>query len=226
VLDDDRHAQCPDCGTRVHCGIIGLANLEKRHRGTKTCIEAKDKRDKEAKKKKNGSLLTFFLRPRAVAVPSIIPTSAPVHSYKMPATEPSDVDFIISATSEKKDVAKSLLPRVSGFLDKLQHSIKNIPDTVPEAGDNDTLAIFSRNPKGFDHENLDPDSLWEEVLNPLLKSTLGWGTEGNMDEIIRRGSKGVEGLLAFVKYFIEERGVSDSLFEGKLSNLMHFLETK
>ena len=144
----------------------------------------------------------------------------------MAAAEPSDVDSTISATSGKNNIAKSLRLRVSGFLNRLQHSIKNIPDTVPEAGDNDRLAIFCGNPKGFDDENLDLDGLWEEVLNPLLKSSLDWETEGNTNEIVCRGSKGVEGLLVFVKYFVEERRVSDSLLEGKLSNLMHFLETK
>jgi len=228
VLDDDKHAMCPDCGTRVHCGTIGLANLEKRHRGTKTCIEAKAKRDKDAAKKKNGSLLTFFQRPRASAVPSKIPMSMPVQSYKMAAAEAPDVDPIISATFEKSKPASSSksipMPEVSGFLDKLQHLIKHIPDSIPEAQDNDKLAIFSGNPKDFDNESLDPDGLWEEVLNPLLKSSLGWGTEGDMDEIVRRGRKGVEGLAIFVTYFIEERGVSDSLFEGKLSYLLRFLE--
>ena len=113
---------------------------------------------------------------------------------------------------------------VSGFLDKLQHLIKHILDSVPEAQDNDKLAIFSGNPKDFNNESLDLDSLWEEVLNPLLKLSLGWGTEGDMYKIVHRGRKGVEGLAMFVTYFIEERGVSDSLFEGKLSYLLHFLE--
>ena len=28
--------------------------------------------------------------------------------------------------------------------------------------------------RAFDDESLDSDGLWEEVLNPLLKSTLDW----------------------------------------------------
>jgi len=47
------------------------------------------------------------------------------------------------------------IPRVSTFLNKLQYSIKNIPESVPEAGDNDKLAIFGGDPKGFDDESLD-----------------------------------------------------------------------
>ena len=37
-----------------------IANLEKWHRGYKICRETKAKHDKEAKKKKDGSLLTFL----------------------------------------------------------------------------------------------------------------------------------------------------------------------
>ncbi len=228
MLDADRHAICPDCGTRVHCGTIGLANLEKCHRGTKTCIEARVKHDKEAAKQKNGSLLTFFQRPKVPAVPSMIPASKPVHGYKMAAAKDSDVGPIIPMTSENNKAASPLestpMLKVSSFLNKLQHLIENIPDNVPEAGDNDKLAIFGGNPKDFDDERLDPDGLWEEVLNPLLKSRLGWGMEGNMDDIIRSGKKGVEGLVTFVKYFIEERGVSDALFEGKLTYLLSSLQ--
>ena len=41
-----------------------------------------------------------------------------------------------------------------------------------------------------------------------------------MDEIIRRGRWGLVGLLDFATYFVEERGVSGGLFEGKLTNLV------
>jgi len=179
-------------------------------------------------KKKNGSLLTFFQRPKVSAVPSMIPNSTSVQSYKLAATKAPNIDSIIPANFQSDGTVtvpqSTSIPRVSTFLDKLQYSIKNIPESVPEAGDNDKLAIFGGDPKGFDDESLDSDSLSEEVLNPLLKSTLDWGTEGNMDEIVRRGRKGVEGLAVFVRYFTEERGVCVNLFEGKLAYLLRFLE--
>ena len=114
-------------------------------------------------KKKNGSLLTFFQRPRASAVPLKIPTSRPVQSYKMATAETPDVDPIISATFDKSKLASSLksmpLLKVSGFLDKLQHLIKHIPDSVPGAQNNNKLAIFSGNPKDFNNESLDLEGL-------------------------------------------------------------------
>ena len=41
-----------------------------------------------------------------------------------------------------------------------------------------------------------------------------------MDEIIRRGRWGLDGLLDFATYFVEERGMNAGLFEGKLTNLV------
>jgi len=129
VLDADRRAICPNCGTRVHCGTIRLANLEKCHQETKTCIEVRSKCDKEAAKQKNGSLLTFFQRPKVPAVPSKVPTSMPVHGYKMAATTDSDVSPIIPITSENNKAvlpSESMpMPKVSTFLNKLQHLIED-----------------------------------------------------------------------------------------------------
>jgi hypothetical protein len=31
TLDPDGYATCPDCKTRIHCGSVGLSNLEKNH---------------------------------------------------------------------------------------------------------------------------------------------------------------------------------------------------
>ena len=56
VLDAEGYAECPDCEARIHCSTIGLANLEKQHHGTKTCLETKAKRDKNVKMTRNGSL--------------------------------------------------------------------------------------------------------------------------------------------------------------------------
>ena len=98
--------------------------------------------------------------------------------------------------------------------------VKNLPASVPEASKFDRLAVFGGNTKEFDDLSLEADKLWEASLNGVLKSTLGWGMqggmEGNMDEIIRRGRWGMDGLVDFATYFVEERGVSGGLFEGKL----------
>ncbi|KAF8223005.1 hypothetical protein L208DRAFT_1412560 [Tricholoma matsutake] len=49
ILDAEGYAICPDCDSHVNCGTIGLANLEKCHRGKKICKAAQQKQDKEVK---------------------------------------------------------------------------------------------------------------------------------------------------------------------------------
>jgi hypothetical protein len=97
--------------------------------------------------------------------------------------------------------------------------IPQIPESVPEACSTDSLAAFSGDPALAVDPEMGPDELWESELNSMLKRQLGWGTAASAD-IIRRGDKGMGGLARFVQYFVMERGVDASLFEGKLSNLM------
>jgi hypothetical protein len=68
------------------------------------------------------------------------------------------------------------------------------------------------------------EDLWEEVINGLLKQSLGWGKETDIKSVVRRGPRGVEGLVKFVEYFVESRGVDEALFEGKLARLMEEMD--
>jgi hypothetical protein len=86
VLDADGYAICPDCGTRVKCGSAGLANLEKRHRTSDSCKNAREKRDKD-QKKKNTSLFNYFKGPKVPAVPSTIIHLGPIHSHRLTPTQ-------------------------------------------------------------------------------------------------------------------------------------------
>jgi hypothetical protein len=108
----------------------------------------------------------------------------------------------------------------------LQELVEDLPASVPEASEFDKLTVFGGNPKEFDDPILDAEELWEATLNSVLKSALGWGIEGNMDNIIRRGKWGLDGLVNFATYFVEERGVSGGLFEGKLTNLVTALKKR
>ena len=232
ILDAEGYAVCPDCDSRVNCGTIGLANLEKRHRGRKTCKAAQDKRNKEAKKKKDGTILSF-LKPKAAIVPPTVNNTAPVHSYKLAPQPATDMSPTASAiTMQGKTKTGSSMPQPGSgpisntFVKTLRDLVKHLPESVPEASEFDKLAVFGRSPKEFDDPTLEADDLWETTLNSVLKSTLGWGIEGNMDIIIRRGRWGLDGLVDFVTYFVEERGMSRELFEGKLANLMTALEKR
>ena len=98
ILDTEGYAICPDCDSHVNCGTIRLANLEKRHQSRKTCKAAQEKRNKEAKKKKDGTILSF-LKPKAAIVLPTVNNPAPVHSYKLapqPATDTSPTTSVIT----------------------------------------------------------------------------------------------------------------------------------
>jgi hypothetical protein len=68
--------------------------------------------------------------------------------------------------------------------------------------------------------DIDSEDLWEERLNGFMKEHLGWGTENNATDLVRRGEMGMDGVLKFTRYFVEKRGVNVSLFEGKLEHLL------
>ena len=187
VLDAEGYAQCPDCGTRIHCGTVGLANLEKRHRGKKICLETKAKRDKSAKTKKNGTLLNFFNQPKPSLVPSTVPVVQPVSSPALPREKTANTKMAVVAQERHVPVVKQ--PGVSPFVKKLINLATKLPQKIPEASYNDKLAEFGQNPANFDNKTFNHDDLWEEEINPRLKRVLGWGTEGNMKELIRRGEK-------------------------------------
>jgi hypothetical protein len=222
---------CPDCYSRVNCGTIGLANLEKRHRGKKVCKAAQEKRNKEAKRRKSESILTF-LKAKAAIVPSTVDSSAPVHSDKLLLqSEPDTSSTSTVFTTNVKGKTVSMSQPISGpisnnFIKMLRELVRDLPASVAEASELDKLAVFGGSPKEFDDPTLDADELWEATLNGVLKSTLGWEIEGNMDNIIRRRKWGLDGLVNFVTYFVEERGVSGRLFEGKLTNLITALKKR
>jgi hypothetical protein len=64
------------------------------------------------------------------------------------------------------------------------------------------------------------DDLWEEVLNPMMKRHLGWGEEISGTDLVQKGHLGLAGILNFMEYFVLKRGISASLFKGKLAHLM------
>ena len=84
-----------------------------------------------------------------------------------------------------QDTEAHPIPATDDFLEKLFNIVRLLPDTIPEATEYDKLAVFGGNPRDFDNPDLSADDLWEEVLNKVLKSALGWGEEVNMDDVIR-----------------------------------------
>ena len=74
-----------------------------------------------------------------------------------------------------RDTKAHPTPATDNFLEKLLNLVKLLPDMIPKATEYDKLAVFRGNPQDFDNPDLGADDLWEEVLNKVLKSALGWG---------------------------------------------------
>ncbi|KAG6905140.1 hypothetical protein DXG01_004635 [Tephrocybe rancida] len=213
VLDAEGYAICPDCGTRINCGTAGLANLNRQHRGTKTCRETAQKRDRLQKQRKNGSILSF-LQKRPTPVPATVAPAAILQSRPQPAPCHTEIGDLLPVKSAD-DVT---------VIRRLRDLIVLLPNRVPEAKADDILAIFGGQPAGFDDPGLPSEDIWQEIMNPTLKRVLGWGTEMDLVPIIKRGPLGMDGFLAFIEYFVTVRKVPEFLVEGKLEHLIVTLE--
>jgi hypothetical protein len=164
------------------------------------------KRDKDHARKKDGSLLTFFNKPKPVLNPPTVKAREILHSTQGP--------------SNAAPISAGIPSTESPLLQRLHFIHQNLAQDVLEATEDDVLARFSEDPASFDNPEVGSEELWEEVLNPVMKSILGWGDELDTASLVQRGEKGMLGIYRFVKYFTLQRGVDESLFEGKLSKLL------
>lgn len=124
-----------------------------------------------------------------------------------------------STVSTKADITETEVRTESSLVQKLRQISDLIPLDVPEATEENALAHLA-DPAALDNSEIASEDLWEELLNPVLKAALGWGVETSLDAVVRRGRFGFPGLVKFVEYFTETRGVDVALFEGKLSHLI------
>ena len=187
----------------------------------------REKAEKDLEKKKKGLILAF-LKPRAATVASTIAKPAPIHSHKLPQS-PTKSPCAIHANLQPEEELDEITihrPITNNFVKRLWTLVNGLPESIPEGSKFDKLAYFACDPKNFNDPTVDADELWEMGLNNTLKSVFSWGSEQNMDDIIQRGKWGLDGLVKFVTYFIEERGMSEGLFEGKLEFLMKELEKR
>jgi hypothetical protein len=214
TVDAEGFVECPECGEKKRAGAAGFGNIQRNHVGSKICRDTAAKRKKGENKMKNTSLLGFFQRGRPKPVPSTV-TSSPVSQItSLPLPLSLESPSVVEAQPPKQTMHAG-----SGFLHQLEQISNTLPSTIPEATPTDLLAQFS-NPAAYDNPDISSDDLWEEVLNSFLKGALGWGNDIDMATVIRRGRLGFAGVVEFVRYFTETRGVNEALFEGKLTNLV------
>lgn len=183
--------------------------MHKTHRNSQNCRNTIAKKQREKKRLKNGTL-DGFLCPRPAFIASTVQPIPLIRSLPVPG----------ECTSTALPLAVVSGPEKSKLLNRIQKIVKNLPDSVPIASSQDRLAVFSHDPCLLAGTTKNGDDLWEDTLNSFLKDALGWGGEEDMEGMVCHGERGMEGIMHFVRYFIDERGVSEALFEGKLNRLL------
>ncbi|KAJ6527860.1 hypothetical protein DFH09DRAFT_1327969 [Mycena vulgaris] len=223
VVDANGYATCPDCEESVHCGTGGVGNLRKRHMGSKPCLAAQAKKLTTQNKQFHDSKISGWLVPKPVRVPTTVAAPAPIQVIAAYAPRklipPSH-----SRDSPPPTASLNARSASSSLLTQLEAAIQTVPSTVPEATDGDVLAASSQDPAHY----VDPDVPAIEIfenLNSILHTTLGWAmpveeTAG----LLRRGAKGLDGLLRFFRYFVEDRGVREQDFGSKIQQILRAIE--
>ncbi|KAF7326984.1 hypothetical protein MSAN_02492200 [Mycena sanguinolenta] len=216
VVDAEGYAICPECGERVQCGPSGIQNLLKRHLGSKTCKAAKAKKAK--KSLKNGQISAFF-GPKATPVPSTVSAPAPVRVLVKTTTA---IELPLAPRCSGSSSIETSRSRFApgSLLGQLEDAIKILPPTVQEATNSDTLAAFGQDPSQYVDAEVPAVEVYEH-LNPLFHNTLGWAMPvEETAQLLRKGPLGLDGVLRFISYFVEKRGVREQDFAAKIQQIL------
>ena len=91
---------------------------------------------------------------------------------------------------------------------------------IPIGQQGDEIAAYGKVSAMAQCSNLPNDEVWE-VVNPGLDRLLGFGRMlDDIQSIVCRGPLGVLGLLEYLTYLVEEKGVDGGLIEGKINVLI------
>lgn len=205
--------------------------LESRHRGKGKCLVEKAKLDREHQgtRLKDTSIIGF-LRPRVPIshIPSQTQPPAPVIVPPAAATFVDDkkIPNLVSDSDDGPDLEPDLtVAPVHFYKTPLANNFQALVNALPDKPtgtkeQHDLLSELACDPASHDNPNVSNEELWEEVLNPLLKTILGWGTGLDVAAVVDGKCDGLMGVAPFVEYFVQRRRVSEGLFEGKLAHLI------
>lgn len=210
--------------------------LESQHRGKKKCLADAAKLPAKGSGRLKNSLISSFLVPASAVAkvpsqtqapaPVVVPNNLPLESVPS-NTKNDDVPELGSDSDDSEDEAeknKPNVPPVTFYKTPLANTFQGLVDNLPAPANmtdlTDSLSALASDPAQHDNRHINNDEIWEEVLNPLLKGILGWGTSLDVEAVVKGPREGLMGIPAFIEYFVQRRGVSEGLFEGKLSHLM------
>jgi hypothetical protein len=117
------------------------------------------------------------------------------------------------------DLAWNLLRKLQEAADALESNTD-----ISYASEGDELAGFSREAAISTYGMVENAEIWEAV-NPTLDRILGFGrTKEEIRTIVRRGEQGLQGFCAFLRYLVEEKGVTAGLLDRKINTLLSAID--
>ena len=107
------------------------------------------------------------------------------------------------------------------IVDRLRMAAKRIKPDIPIAEEGDEISMYAGRASAEAHcIGVEDEEVWE-TINPGLDRLLGFGRPMNeIQSIIRRGPKGIDGFCEYLEYLIAEKGLKGGLIEGKVSVLI------
>jgi hypothetical protein len=233
----------------VQVGTSGEHNMTA-HRGSKACVT---RTRENQKSKKVRTLFEFGARKSAtglghrqnIAAPAAIlnaPGLASSSSENLTDTIQKHLDILLEPEPELGNLtglgglnatlgsSKSLeakpetCDRARELVLRLYAASRTLPLSVPHATLTDAFAVFGIDPSCSAASKAPDTELWEK-LDPMLNKTIGY--DASIEEIssrIRRGPLGLDGLVEFLLWFVENRGLKVELIEGKVERLLDAIE--
>ena len=216
---DETIGICPACGEKKNLGPGGATNLIKVHLGSKICQNAQKKRDRD---KTHQSSITNFLRKKPTLVP--ITTSAPLPILASTSHLGTNSGIVKPPSQSSTHVTP-----VPAFLSSLNALITQLPESIPEATNNDVIAIAFGGPPANrlfgELVDASTDVLWEELVNPQLHSVFWNCTDSDLKRLVCRGEMGVEAFSKFVTFFVGEKRLAEALFGEQVHRLTNVIRS-
>ncbi|THU75138.1 hypothetical protein K435DRAFT_814612, partial [Dendrothele bispora CBS 962.96] len=212
VIEPNGKVHCPNCHKEVGVGTGGLKNFEKRHWMKEKCTE-----DGKAYRLIQKKPLAAFLRPRAKLVPpraSVPKTVEPLQKVN-PAPPHQDPTSSRSTPTSQP---------TTGPFQTLRMLALQVPDDAPiSAG----LEVFLAEPASLlgDTTNLAADTLFEEVVNPLLHNVFQGKTDSELENMVRYDRQGVLGFCTLATYVTEVKNIPIGLLEARSLRLEKAITT-
>ena len=176
----------------------------------------------------NTSIKSFFSKAPTAQV--AIGTATSLSSslvHATTSTKPSDPPSVLSTpvpdshlpqiTTTPHTPAQLPLSPKSPLLAKLKAIISTLPDSVVTGTKEDDLAQFSGDPI---HEVDEGEDAWE-MIDRALNRVIGYGkTATEIENVIRRGRYGMDGMFSWLEKCIYELKIDEGLLENKVERMI------